>query len=335
MEIVNYFEIKSPFLKNIESLKTPIFKNKDKYFFGDEKNKIGITEENQLEKLKDWIENLKFYETIPSFTSPDLLNLIKAKIPNHALNNKELNYYLKELIKNIERFDLTLIRKLEIAESEDLRKFYANYNSSFILIQFNHSFRSVTNFYFIHALDSLEFHDKNLLKSYQQLFEYVFGVLMKRQLSEYGYDLNKSPFYQSVISPKLRELDNLIARRTGTKVENALQNEVKEPLSFKKLLLNDDLKRKYEEVKNHFIDEFKNYKPKEVAYLLMAMMEQKILKDKKTDYRNAKELIQTIAKELDNPALKYESVNKYFNNRNNWNESLFIDIKDALKNIFQ
>jgi len=105
-------------------------------------------------------------------------------------------------------------------------------------------------------------------------------------------------------------------------------------LDFIKLFTTDANRRKYKMKKEEFIEKFENCRGKKLAYLLMALMENSILKKDKEKYKSVKGLVKSIASEFD-AEIKYEGVNKYFyKNEYFKDESEYKDIEDALKTIF-
>ncbi len=231
-EIVEYFEITSPFLKKVGTIKAPIYQDENSKYFA---AKDGISfyaidnELSVLKNLKDWITNMEFYTHIPGMDcSQDWANTIRVKLPDNAINITELNNFINEFLGLIELEDKRLISILnEVENTDSIHYVFGRFQKAGITGNFNHNYGSTAKFYFNDILDTLNFHNPELKTKYFDLWDFIIKTI-RNQLKSHNYDLTKSPFWQIIINPKMEELKRLcysVFPQTET-------NDVKEAKSF-------------------------------------------------------------------------------------------------------
>jgi hypothetical protein len=253
-EIVDYFEITSPFLKNVEAIKSPIYQDQDSKYFGtkDKKSFYAIDSElSVLKNLKDWITNLEFYTHIPGMNwSKDWANTIRVKLPDNAIDITELNNFINEFLELIELEDKRLISILnEVENTDSIHYVFSHFQKARITGNFNHNYGSTAKFYFNDILDTLNFHNPELKTKYFDLWDFIIKTI-RNQLKDQNYDLTKSPFWQIIINPKMEELKRLCySPQTET-------NDVKEAKSFDGIGNPENEKRQYLEKERWYREPF-------------------------------------------------------------------------------
>jgi hypothetical protein len=227
--------------------------------------------------FKDWIENLEFYKDYPeALKSPDQIDwtsTINLKISNDVINTKGLNNYINSLWEGIFINDKRLVAILKaINSTDDLAKLY-NFKTQ-VVVKHNYNCCELDKFYFDNALDRIEL--AGLKVEYFDLLNTVINKILAKQLRAKGYEITKNPFWQLVINPKLKDLENRVTRAdsTYTHREKALAHLLKveageaEPIPRKNQrpkkfeLAFDSLNRMTKNISNPYrepkADEYKN-----------------------------------------------------------------------------